>query len=43
VLFDKTSTGAPFYMLAGFNGVLLFAVVVVFIVQRVRKVTVSDV
>jgi nitrate/nitrite transporter NarK len=43
VLFDKTSTGAPFYMLAGFNGILLFAVVVVFIVQRVRKVTVSDV
>jgi len=43
VLFDKTSTGAPFYMLAGFNGILLFAVVVVFIVQRVRKATVSDV
>lgn len=43
VLFDKTSTGAPFYMLAAFNGILLFAVVVVFVVQRVRKVTVSDV
>ncbi|KAH0276689.1 major facilitator superfamily MFS-1, partial [Aureobasidium melanogenum] len=42
VLFDKTSTGAPFYMLAAFNAVLLLAVVLVFIVQRVRKVTVSD-
>ncbi|KAH0173944.1 major facilitator superfamily MFS-1, partial [Aureobasidium melanogenum] len=42
VLFDKTSTGAPFYMLAAFNAVLLLAVIVVFIVQRVRKVTVSD-
>ncbi|KAH0360544.1 major facilitator superfamily MFS-1, partial [Aureobasidium melanogenum] len=43
VLFDKTSTGAPFYMLAGFNALLLLAVIVVFVVQRVRKVTVSDV
>ncbi|KAI4724233.1 hypothetical protein E4T49_08029 [Aureobasidium sp. EXF-10728] len=43
LLFDKTSTGAPFYMLAGFNAVLLFAVVVVFVVHRVRKVAVSDV
>ncbi|KAG9589363.1 major facilitator superfamily MFS-1, partial [Aureobasidium melanogenum] len=42
VLFDKTSTGAPFYMLAAFNAVLLLAVIVVFVVQRVRKVTVSD-
>ncbi|KAG9515224.1 major facilitator superfamily MFS-1, partial [Aureobasidium melanogenum] len=42
VLFDKTSTGAPFYMLAAFNAVLLLAVIVVFLVQRVRKVTVSD-
>ncbi|KAG9847005.1 major facilitator superfamily MFS-1, partial [Aureobasidium melanogenum] len=42
VLFDKTSTGAPFYMLAAFNAVLLLAVIVVFVVQRVRKVAVSD-
>ncbi|KAG9584589.1 major facilitator superfamily MFS-1, partial [Aureobasidium melanogenum] len=42
VLFDKTSTGAPFYMLAAFNAVLLIAVIVVFVVQGVRKVTVSD-
>lgn len=42
VLFDKTSTGAPFYMLAGFNALLLLAVIVVFVVQRVRKVTVPD-
>ena len=43
ILFDKRSTGAPFYMLAGFNAILLFAVMFVFIGQRVRKVTVSDV
>jgi MFS family permease len=43
ILFDKTSTGAPFYMLAVFNAILLFGVVGVFVVQRVRKVTVSEV
>ncbi|KAI5195890.1 hypothetical protein E4T39_08013 [Aureobasidium subglaciale] len=42
VLFDKKSTGAPFYMLAGFNGVLLVAIMIVSIGQRVRKTTVSD-
>lgn len=36
VLFDRTSTGAPFYLLAGSNGLLLIAVIVVAIHQRVR-------
>lgn len=42
VLFDKTSPGAPFYMLAIFNAILLFATMVVFVVQKVRKSTASD-
>lgn len=36
-LFDQKSTGAPFYMLAGFNGLLLAAVSIVTAVQHVRK------
>ncbi|GAB7354377.1 hypothetical protein MBLNU459_g4880t1 [Dothideomycetes sp. NU459] len=36
-LFDKKSSGAPFYMLAGFNGLLLFAVTTVTIVQCLRR------
>ncbi|KAI4716075.1 hypothetical protein E4T48_07729 [Aureobasidium sp. EXF-10727] len=43
LLFDQTSTGAPFYMLAGFNAVLLTAVVGVFVVHRVSTVAGSDV
>ncbi|KAI5203488.1 hypothetical protein E4T42_09095 [Aureobasidium subglaciale] len=43
ILFDKKSTGAPFYMLAGFNAILLVAVMIVFIAQRLRKTTVPEV
>lgn len=36
VLFDKKSYGAPFFLLAGFNALLLAAVVVVTVSQRLR-------
>lgn len=37
VLFDRKDTGAPFYMLAGFNGLLLVAVSTVTAIQYLRK------
>jgi len=37
ILFDKWSTGAPFYMLAIFNGILLFVVTTCGVVEQMNK------